>query len=530
LGVGPAPYPGAIKRSPRPSPTAFDPFRLPCRRSGGLRGSLDGFASPAVEWGVRYANEAAESGGSGGGGGAASGSAGAKSVGVNLWLTSRLPVPHMTLYVGVRAGRATLMADHLPRFDLGERPEHVAAFYGGEQASRWSAAQRVEGLTPFRSSDPSVRALQGPNALALHGAAADPHAVSALVAELDRHAGTWLRWVRTTPLLDDGAEAEAVRARDWSLRAALRDHERAAGERFMGPDVAATLSASMAGPELRAGEGARAEPLAWRPAAAVEGVAKAAEEDLRRFGETAQRVVAGVPAAGSAEPGEHRSLSVEVTVHRDLGSFMAAKPGLEVLGDAGKPAVLVRAHAFAEPDWRSFDRPLANTPEGVYTYVHELADAASPTKSGPLAGPTICLKLKRREAVAAALGGTALDELAARHGDAPDLEAARRVNQLACRWQPPPSLCAALSTGERLRLELTGDRELLDDPDGPLGNKGGLYIESRVRVAPAEGNPSVLRVTSPTITTPLAGVPEQFRAGHYMKVLSPWAGYAEAIE
>lgn len=218
-----------------------------------------------------------------------------------------------------------------------------------------------------------------------------------------------------------------------------------------------------------------------------------------------------------------------MTVHRDFGSFMAAKPGLEVLGDAGKPEVLVRAHAFAEPDWRSFDRPLANTPEGVYTYVHELAAAAG-TESGPLAGPTICLKLKRREAVAAALGGTALDDLAAREGDAPDLEAARRVNQLACGWQPPPSLCAARSTGEPLRLELTGDRELLDAPDGPLGNKGGLYIESRVRVAPAEGNPSVLRVTSPTITTPLVGVPEQFRAGHYMKVLSPWAGYAEAIE
>ena len=28
-------------------------------------------------------------------------------------------------------------------------------------------------------------------------------------------------------------------------------------------------------------------------------------------------------------------------------------------------------------------------------------------------------------------------------------------------------------------------------------------------------------VTSPTITTPLAGVPEPFLAGHYMKVLCP---------
>ena len=59
-------------------------------------------------------------------------------------------------------------------------------------------------------------------------------------------------------------------------------------------------------------------------------------------------------------------------------------------------------------------------------------------------------------------------------------------------------------------------------PQGPFGNKGGLYIESRIEVATASsGSSPMLRLTSPTITTPLAGVPEPFPASHYMKVLCP---------
>ena len=58
-------------------------------------------------------------------------------------------------------------------------------------------------------------------------------------------------------------------------------------------------------------------------------------------------------------------------------------------------------------------------------------------------------------------------------------------------------------------------------------DSGGLYIESRLRVSSSRAEASdgralpLLRVTSPTITTPLAGVPEPFLAGHYMKVLCP---------
>ena len=65
------------------------------------------------------------------------------------------------------------------------------------------------------------------------------------------------------------------------------------------------------------------------------------EAELGRFVAAAQRVVAGLPAeegeaAGEAEEeaagdGRRRALRVLVTVHRDLGAFMASKPGLEVV-------------------------------------------------------------------------------------------------------------------------------------------------------------------------------------------------------
>ena len=97
-----------------------------------------------------------------------------------------------------------------------------------------------------------------------------------------------------------------------------------------------------------------------------------------------------------------------------------------------------------------------------------------------------------------------------------------------------------------MTLELAADRELQDSPDGPFGNKGGKYVESRITLEPAseaeddeeehnvgEGAGGAgagadrrlrLKVTSPTITTPLSGVPEAFLASHYMKVLCPVVG------
>ena len=181
--------------------------------AGGLRGTLSGMSSPFVEWGVRYANEAA----------------GGKSLGFNLWLTSQLPAPHLTLYVGVRHGRATLMADHLPRFDSATHPDHVDRFYGGEEVSGGWLAAEDSGLT-FRSADPAVRALQGPNAIALSGAASDPwcwppSAMSSTATSVCGSIGRSAR--RSWSILSRWAPS----SRDRAVRRALRDHERRAGRR-----------------------------------------------------------------------------------------------------------------------------------------------------------------------------------------------------------------------------------------------------------------------------------------------------------
>eukprot|EP00966_Prymnesium_polylepis_P050791 1176197-Prymnesium_polylepis.1 len=474
--------------------------------AGGLTGSIEGYESPAAVWAVRYANEGNGRNGR------------AQSVGLNVWLTARLPVPHLSMYVGVRGGRATFMADHLPRYDLASRPEHVSDFFAGEQAKRWSEIQKAEKLRAFRSTDPSVRAVQGPNALALTGDALDPDVIEQLSVELHRHVDAWLSWACTTALLEESAVVP-VEARDRAMRIALRDHERAAGERFMGLDVATMLSASMAGPLPDAAR--RAEPLAWRPAARDPD---AAVDEVKRFCTAAQREVAGLAADGESSGADGDGcLQVDVTVHRDFGSFMQSKPSL-TRTDGG--AVIVGAHAFLEPEWSEFERPLANAPSGVYTYIHEDAQAspdASVNTAAAIADvllPTLCLKLKRREAVVGALTGAAPAEAGA---DQPDAQAAMRVNRLAWRWAVEQGgdgeTAQRVAQADALMLELTDDRELVDRPDGPFGNKGGLYIESRIRLR-AAGDGAV-QVTSPTITTPLAGVPEPFLAGHYMKVLCP---------
>ena len=83
--------------------------------------------------------------------------------------------------------------------------------------------------------------------------------------------------------------------------------------------------------------------------------------------------------------------------------------------------VVVGVHAFLEPEGSSFERPRANAPGGVYTYVHEAEAPPGPTAAGAQAEasppldadsaavaralrmPTLCLKLKRREAIESAL-------------------------------------------------------------------------------------------------------------------------------
>ncbi|KAH8053717.1 hypothetical protein JL722_9191 [Aureococcus anophagefferens] len=178
-------------------------------------------------------------------------------------------------------------------------------------------------------------------------------------------------------------------------------------------------------------------------------------------------------------------IDVDVTLHARFGDYMASKPSVDF---DGGPATC-RVHAFVEPDWTAFDRPLS-TGGDVYTYRREVHAAAL------AAGPALCLKLKRREAVA---GAPAEDAPA-------DGDAAKTVGELALSWALPGVDDCGVVFGD--------DRELLDNPDGPFGNKGGLYVSSVL--CEEDG-----RIVAPTITTPLEGVPDAFKGHHYMKVLPP---------
>ena len=195
---------------------------------------------------------------------------------------------------------------------------------------------------------------------------------------------------------------------------------------------------------------------------------------LEAFVAAAQRAVA-----------KDEDIDVDVTLHARFGDYMASKPSVDF--DGGRATC--RVHAFVEPDWTAFDRPLS-TGGDVYTYRREVHAAAL------AAGPALCLKLKRREAVA---GAPAEDAPA-------DGDAAKTVGELALSW--------ALPGVEDCGVVFGDDRELLDDPDGPFGNKGGLYVSSVL--CEEEG-----RIVAPTITTPLEGVPDAFKGHHYMKVLPP---------
>jgi hypothetical protein len=258
----------------------------------------------------------------------------------------------------------------------------------------------------------------------------------------------------------------------------------------------------------------RTAPLAWRPPGPAGCDASSVDEDeivaeLKRFTAAAQLEVAGLIAD---------EIEVDVTVHSDLLSFVKSKTSLEVKADG---SVVVVAHAFLEPEWSHCDLP------GMYTLVHE-NKRDGPGCSAALVDlllPTLCLKLKRREVIACALSGAVCcDDSTV---DQPDRQAAMRVNQLAWRWASEQAGAREMQDTyqELVQLELTDDMELLDDPAKPLGNKGGLFIESRIRleeVADAEkGAAPVVRVTSPTIITPLSGVPKPVLACHYMKVLYP---------
>jgi hypothetical protein len=242
-------------------------------------------------------------------------------------------------------------------------------------------------------------------------------------------------------------------------------------------------------------------PLAWTPPGCD---ASDTDEPLKRFAVAAQLEVAGLTA---------NEIEVNATVHPDLGSFARSKTSLEVRADG---SVALEAHAFLEPEWGHFELPLSRAlGGGSRTLVHQKERDGPPAALSDLLLPTLCLKLKRREIIADALGGAVCEGSTV---DQPDRQAAMRVNRLSWRWAAERAWDRVVTDIPRLevQLELADDRELVDAA-GWLGSR----IRLREVTATDETEAPVVRVTSPTLITPLSGVPQPFLACHYMKVLCP---------
>jgi hypothetical protein len=95
-----------------------------------------------VEWAVRYATTSTTS----------NSSFGRRSLGMNVWLGGVVDAPHLTVYVSVNGnGRATLMADYLPRVDLAIRLEYARRYYGGEMAAYFFEIHPIVSMDPALS-------------------------------------------------------------------------------------------------------------------------------------------------------------------------------------------------------------------------------------------------------------------------------------------------------------------------------------------------------------------------------------------
>jgi hypothetical protein len=109
----------------------------------------------------------------------------------------------------------------------------------------------------------------------------------------------------------------------------------------------------------------------------------------------------------------------------------------------------------------------------------------------------------------------------------PDRQAVLQVDQLAWRWAAKQARERAVTDNTHRWACSWSSRTTwsIKNPARPLGNKGGICIELCICLQEAtaidEGKALVVQVMSPTIITPLLGMPQTFLACHYMKVLIP---------
>ena len=203
-------------------------------RVGDFSGTLQGWKSQSlVSWAARYTLSAPK----------------LKSVGFNLFLSPENDAPHLTIFVGLQGSHLIVMGDHIPRRDLLLDQEYATKYYGGERALRWSELRRLSDVEPFVSLDPTVRAVQSPNFLALQTdvTTENDKGVSALVDALEEHCRNWLAFVKSNTSEMNGTDLESVTSRDLLVREVLRDHEKGAGVNIFGEEHAAFLANAMGG-------------------------------------------------------------------------------------------------------------------------------------------------------------------------------------------------------------------------------------------------------------------------------------------
>jgi len=194
---------------------------------------------PLVEWAVRYsANDDTND--------LLAGSN--KSVGFMVWLGTSNAAPPLTVEISVDRNRATMKADHLPRMDMLHDSEYIDTFYGGPFSTAWSQLQKTKGIEPFSSIDPSVRAMQSPNALFLSAETDNVEAIDVLRAALVDHFEHWRVALRKSPANCKLDSATRMSERDMRLRNIVLNHNRAAYAHMpMGIEQAYTLACCKVG-------------------------------------------------------------------------------------------------------------------------------------------------------------------------------------------------------------------------------------------------------------------------------------------
>jgi len=216
---------------------------LPPLQSIGIKENLDltvslkGWESNQVTWAVRYENCMTNS----------TTSSSSHGVGFNVWLSKKVNAPHLSIHLGVRNNKVTIMADLIPREDFALSMGDLDQ-YRQTMEDQWTLLKRrgeMGGGKTFTSSDATVRAIQSPYSIAFVWDVDAPDE-SIWYHWLDLYFRSWLDMIQASSR-SGSSLSEDVGIRDEALRRILLQHEKTAGERILEKSLAKSLAHQMAG-------------------------------------------------------------------------------------------------------------------------------------------------------------------------------------------------------------------------------------------------------------------------------------------